>query len=229
MPKSRRRKRKKIEPGPQSRTIKLSPEVIALLKEQKKAFIEKFGREPRANEPVFFDPDADEPMALDPDYVQGQILTAMGAAGVDPAIAYAYRKTGLLLDESLGVAYDPDTLREWREAIAEYRRTHSKAKADPPTGKHVISTELPELLGYTLKDAELEKVVRCLNAIDNTLGHTSTFVMLEVAAALVVMTCQSAFDSAGADGTPEEGPQRYHYFEDLILRRAREIYAQGHG
>ncbi len=88
----------------------------------------------------FFDPDADEPVALDPDYVQGQILTAMGAAGVDPAIAYAYRKTGLLLDESLGVDYDPNDLREWREAIAEYRRTHSKAEADPAAAKQ---EELP--------------------------------------------------------------------------------------
>lgn len=71
----------------------------------------------------------------------------MGAAGIDPAIAYAFRKTGLLLDESLGVAYDPEDLREWKEAIAEYRSTHSKSGASDtaePLGEPAVTTELPE-------------------------------------------------------------------------------------
>lgn len=72
--------------------------------------------------------------------------------------------------------------------------------------------------------------MRCLGAVDEILLEgATTFVKMEIAAALIVLACSSAFDSANADGTPEDGPARYHYMEDLIMRRAREIYAQGHG
>ena len=44
-----------------TRTVTMSPEMEEMLKEQEKRFIEKFGREPKPDEPIFFDPDADTP------------------------------------------------------------------------------------------------------------------------------------------------------------------------
>jgi hypothetical protein len=77
MPKSRKRK---------SRKVKLPLLAIEMLKEQRAAFIRKFGREPGKNDPVFFDPDADAPKKLDPDAVQAEILEAMSKAGTPPQI-----------------------------------------------------------------------------------------------------------------------------------------------
>jgi hypothetical protein len=39
----------------------MHPDVHSALLEQRAAFVEKFGREPGPNDPVFFDPDADTP------------------------------------------------------------------------------------------------------------------------------------------------------------------------
>ena len=44
-----------------SRSISVTPELEEDLKEQRKKFIEKFGREPGSDDPLFFDPDADTP------------------------------------------------------------------------------------------------------------------------------------------------------------------------
>lgn len=47
-----------------SYTFEITPELKAALDENRQAFIEKFGREPRDDDPVFFDPDADEPVPI---------------------------------------------------------------------------------------------------------------------------------------------------------------------
>jgi hypothetical protein len=52
VPKSRRRK-KKLPLG----VVPMTPLVHQALLEQRNAFIEKFGREPGPDDPVFFDPD----------------------------------------------------------------------------------------------------------------------------------------------------------------------------
>jgi len=44
-----------------SRSISMTPEIEEDLNEQRKKFIEKFGREPCPDDPLFFDPDADTP------------------------------------------------------------------------------------------------------------------------------------------------------------------------
>ena len=44
-----------------SKSIPLSPEAVVAFERQKERFIEKFGREPTGNDPVFFNPDCDTP------------------------------------------------------------------------------------------------------------------------------------------------------------------------
>jgi hypothetical protein len=44
-----------------TRTVHLPPAAMEALKQQLEAFREKFGREPGAGDPIFFDPDATEP------------------------------------------------------------------------------------------------------------------------------------------------------------------------
>lgn len=82
--------------------IKFNPELAASLKGQKKAFREKFRREPGPGDPVFFNTDAEEPQFLTQDQ-RNEITDAMYQiilmTGIDPAFAYAFRKTGRLLTE----------------------------------------------------------------------------------------------------------------------------------
>ena len=52
-------------------------------------------------------------------------------------------------------------------------------------------------------------------------------VRIELAAAFLQMACRCAFESAEAIGSPGEGPNFFAKTEELVVRRAREIYAQG--
>jgi hypothetical protein len=70
--------------------------MIQVLEGQRKAFRKKFDRDPRPEDPVFFDPLADEPrffFEAQVNEIQQQICAAMQQAGIDPAIIYAYIRT----------------------------------------------------------------------------------------------------------------------------------------
>ena len=87
MPKSRHRK-KKLPLG----VVPMTPLVHQALLDQRKALVEKFGREPGANDPVFFDPDKDVPTPIDPARMAADLEKAIRDAGIDPAKAEAIRK-----------------------------------------------------------------------------------------------------------------------------------------
>ena len=67
------------------------PRPVALL-EQRNAFIEKFGREPGPNDPVFFDPDKDVPTPIEPTRLDADLEKTLRESGIDPAKADAIRK-----------------------------------------------------------------------------------------------------------------------------------------
>ncbi len=101
--------------GAVSRSIPMSAEVADLLEEQRQRFIARYGREPGPDDPVFFD--------LPPvEQIEFQTVQAMHKAGIDPAIIYAYEKTGGLLVTEANRHLIPDKdLAEWQAAIDEYR------------------------------------------------------------------------------------------------------------
>ena len=109
--------------------IKLHPNVVEAFEERRHAFKAKFGRKPRPKEPIFFDPDADEPRFLNQDQIgqiQRQICEVMSLAGIDPAVIYAYQKTGRILTDSNMKYLSREDLEEWSKAIEEYnsKKTH---------------------------------------------------------------------------------------------------------
>jgi hypothetical protein len=74
MGKASRRKRKgRTKPH----EIQLPPEVMEGFEAQRKLFIERFGREPGPDDPIFFDPTKDQPQPMDPHAVGAQIVKAM--------------------------------------------------------------------------------------------------------------------------------------------------------
>lgn len=89
MPKSRRKRKKSALPRG---VVPMTPRVHQALLEQRKAFVEKFGREPGPGDPVFFDPDKDVPTPIDPDRLDADLEKALRNAGIDPAKAEAIRK-----------------------------------------------------------------------------------------------------------------------------------------
>jgi len=108
-----------------SRTVNMTPKLEEILKEQRKAFTQKFGREPGPDDPLFFDPDADTPQVIT-EQTRGrlieQMIQAMRNAGIDEGYIYAYRKTGLLITEENVDLFRPEELEAFKEAVREYER-----------------------------------------------------------------------------------------------------------
>ena len=200
----------------------LHPLAHDALLEQRELFREKFGRDWRDGDPIFFDPDCDTPTPLSQTKVQAEILEAMRKADLPPEVAYAYKKTGLLgLDTSNWPAAER---REWDDAIAEYHAV-DKAKEGKPIG---WKTEIPELLVSPFGESDLQQVKDCLRAIAPIEERGMKVVTrIELAALFMLSACDLAFDSAGTSGTPASGPELFSMTEELIVRRARELYALG--
>ncbi len=110
------------------------PSPDRLLRNLRKAFIKRFGREPGPDDPLFFDPDVpgDVPVQITEYEVRDQTLAAMTKAGIPGEIAYAYAyayaKTGLMVVESFVDRFKPEDLAEWQAAIEEYRRQERQPK-----------------------------------------------------------------------------------------------------
>ena len=104
------------------KTVPITPEIFEILKEQRQRFIEKFGREPGPNDPLFFDPDKDTPTQLDLDELMREFEAAADAVGLNPVISYAFKKTGLLVTEENQHLLSEEDLEEWQQAIEEGSR-----------------------------------------------------------------------------------------------------------
>ena len=109
------------------RAVPVDSEVSSVLApalaKQREKFIAKFGREPGPDDRIFFD--------LDEDALREDTIAAMRAAGIRPALIYAYERTGLLVtSENRHLIPDAD-LDEWDDAVAEYDELHPSE--DPRT------------------------------------------------------------------------------------------------
>ena len=102
----------------------------AALRDQRRAFRKKFGRDPGPDDPLFFDPDAsgDTPVQITGQQLRTDTLDAMRKAGIAPALIYAYAKTGLLVSEANQASLPLGALNEWSAAIAEYERMEAEGK-----------------------------------------------------------------------------------------------------
>jgi hypothetical protein len=106
------------------KSIPLTSEMTDLLEQQRQKFVEKFGREPGPNDEIFFD-------MPHPEHVEHLTVEAMKEAGIDPAIIFAYEKTGRLVTESNQNLLSDADLDEWQAAIEEYEAKHRKPPEYP--------------------------------------------------------------------------------------------------
>jgi hypothetical protein len=159
--------------------------------------------------------------------MEAAILAAMHKADLPPEFSYAYRKTGLL-----GLAEDksrwpPESIKEWNDAVDEYRAMQrAAARPDKPND---WNTQIPELLISPFTQQDYDQVRECVSAIAPIEARGMKVVTrVELAAALLCSACDHAYIS-GEEDAQGDGPKLFALTEELVLRRAREIYAQGHG
>ena len=107
----------------------MSDEVYQAMLDRRRHFTEKFGREPGPEDPVFFDPDSDTPQEISEEKINRMMNEALSAAGVDPAVVYAYNKTGLLVSEDNIHLLSDEDLEEWNQAVEEANQMFKRNKA----------------------------------------------------------------------------------------------------
>jgi hypothetical protein len=101
----------------ETRTIRMHPEGVKALLEQREAFRAKFGRDPGPNDPVFFDPDKDTPTRMEPGRIGREMAQDMRAIGTPEHFVRAFEKTGLILTpENMGNMTEDD-VAEWNAAV----------------------------------------------------------------------------------------------------------------
>jgi hypothetical protein len=106
------------------RRVPLNKKMIAVLEEQRERFRQKFGRDPRPEDPVLFDDDSDDPRPLSAEKFTRILLDALKEANAPPEIIYAVEKTGFLVTEYNKYRLTPAEHKQWCDAIDEYSRLH---------------------------------------------------------------------------------------------------------
>jgi hypothetical protein len=105
------------ENGTIFKSIPMSGELAEVIEEQKRRFVEQHGREPGPGDNLFFDMPPFE-------HAEHFMVEAMKQAGLDPAIIYAFEKTGLLVTEENEHLISDKDRAEWEAAVLEYRAKH---------------------------------------------------------------------------------------------------------
>lgn len=93
---------------------------------QREAFVEKFGREPGPEDPVFFDPAADKPQPVGPEELDDLLSELQGkaAAGeldIDPALIGAWQELGYVVTTENEHLFSAHEIDEWERAVDRHR------------------------------------------------------------------------------------------------------------
>lgn len=144
------------------KNVPLHPEALKIILAQEKEFVELFGRKPSGSDPIFF-----ENVALySDDMMKVEMDEALAKADIPRDIAYATKKTGLIVtahNESLLTGQD---IQEWNDAIQEYYLTKGRQKktaAEKRSAKvgELIAREFHRcmvVMGLTLREGGLLRV-----------------------------------------------------------------------
>jgi hypothetical protein len=192
------------------KSIPMSQEMVDLLEEQRQKFIEKYGREPGPNDPVFFD-------MPHPEHVEHEMVEIMRKAGVDPAFIYAFEKTGRIVSEDNQHLLSETDLAEWDAALAEYESKQRKTQQSPqyPIGTVALygpndKTTTKIAAGVILQDGA-EAIIKRWVATDVT---TNPKVQQEIQEFFIEHGIKSVAMSEGNMGCPHEEGLDFPHGED---------------
>ena len=107
-----------VKPGGKIvKQLMMSDEDKAFFEEEKRQFIEKYGRNPtQQEESVMREANFEDLNAV--------IAKDLQASGVRPEVLYAFQKTGILVTRENQFQVTPDELKCWQEAVEEYKANH---------------------------------------------------------------------------------------------------------
>jgi hypothetical protein len=99
--------------GENVKVVQFNDVTTELLKQQRQKFVEKFGREPGPNDPVFFDTSEEE--------LTKYMVNMLRLHGYGEDIIYAYRVTGrVVTDENRKFLSDAE-IKEWDDVLKNYK------------------------------------------------------------------------------------------------------------
>lgn len=101
------------EDGTIFKSIPVSNDLAEFVDEQKRKFEEQHGREIGPGDKLFFD-------APPLEHAEHFMVEAMKKSGLDPALIYAFEKTGMLVTEENQHLIPESDLDKWEAAIDEY-------------------------------------------------------------------------------------------------------------
>jgi hypothetical protein len=105
---------------PTKRSYRLNDDALEAIRDMRRLFRQETGRDPGPDDPCGFDPDSYKPQPA----AEARIKSLMGdianSAGLAPDLAFAIRRTGLLVTQENQDRLDEDQLTAWKEALAEY-------------------------------------------------------------------------------------------------------------
>ena len=103
-----------------SRGYRLNHEALEAIRELRRRFRQETGHDPGHDDPYAFDPDSDEPQPEAEEKIKSFMGDIADAAGLAPDLAFAIRKTGLLVTKNNQDGLDKHQRAAWKEALAEY-------------------------------------------------------------------------------------------------------------
>lgn len=112
--------KKNREKRAHKKQIPMTPVLREVIEMQLQAFREKFHREARAEDPIFFDPDADTPQVISEEKMRAMMVDIAHEANLTPDIIYAMRKPGWVVTEGNKHLLTSEEAAEWNDAIDEY-------------------------------------------------------------------------------------------------------------
>lgn len=100
---------------------------MEVLELNRKIFVKKFGRDPRPDEPLFFDPDdpGPEPVPFPLEKLEQEhslMIDCLEALGAHPAVCYAARKCDFIVNTKSVHWIDDSQVDDWQNAIREWEQ-----------------------------------------------------------------------------------------------------------
>ena len=103
-----------------NRSYRLNDDALEAIREMRRLFRKETGRDPGSDDPCGFDPDSYEPQPAAETRIKSLMGDIADSAGLAPDLAFAIRKTGLLVTQGNQDHLDENQLTAWKEALAEF-------------------------------------------------------------------------------------------------------------
>jgi hypothetical protein len=145
------------------------------LEESRRAFREKFGRDPGPDDPVFFDRDADEPVPMTGlGWRAGfaEMRQAAARSGMDPAYIAAWQEVGYVVAEANQHLFSAAEVRAYLDAVVRHHDDVVDDDGDgwdedywDPAGEAAVG--LREVVAQVLRDDGPDAGLRLVESLDD--------------------------------------------------------------